>query len=358
VLYQRHKVDNILSMNKNKYIFLLIFIVAGFIHMPAIFADRESDANKYYLDAYNLYKLGKLDESLVVLKKVVEISPDHAEAHFGMGSIYFRQNMFDEAIMEFTKVTRLKPQYVEAYQRLWLAYKKLGMNDKAEEELAKYKKLIEERMLAMGGGSPQVVKPVSPPKEEEKPQEKPREEKAAPPEETNLSERAVSQPIVPESKPPVVAAESKKEDAIVVKPETPPQEMEKGSSYTYQPKPLAETKPVEAKPPVEVKLKEKTDLSLERSPTVKLDSVYETPYIKIDRNDPRYKDLFSPFQKKKSSSTWIKNPFTFGDFGKMKMPYVGKLLKGIISYVIIVQIWLCIVASLFIYFTKKRGTPS
>lgn len=77
------------------------------------------------MDAYNLYKLGKLDQSLEMLRKVIELNPDHAEAHFGMGSIYFRQNMFDDAVKEFTKVTRIKPEYVEAYQRLWLAYKKI-----------------------------------------------------------------------------------------------------------------------------------------------------------------------------------------------------------------------------------------
>lgn len=66
------------------------------------------------MDAYNLYKLGKLDQSLEMLRKVIELNPDHAEAHFGMGSIYFRQNMFDDAVKEFTKVTRIKPEYVEA----------------------------------------------------------------------------------------------------------------------------------------------------------------------------------------------------------------------------------------------------
>ena len=139
---------------KKNLVAFFIFILVGILHMPILFADRDDEANKLYLDAYNLYKLGKIDQSLEMLKKVIEITPDHAEAHFGMGSIYFRQNMFDDAVKEFTKVTRIKPEYVEAYQRLWLAYKKLGMNDKAEEELLKYKKLIEERMQTMGGGSP------------------------------------------------------------------------------------------------------------------------------------------------------------------------------------------------------------
>ncbi|MFN3532175.1 MAG: tetratricopeptide repeat protein, partial [Candidatus Brocadia sp.] len=119
-------------------------------------------------DAYNLYRMGKMDQSLELLKKVIAIDPEHAEAHFGMGSIYFRQNMFDDAVREFTEVTRIKPEYALAYERLWLAYKKLGMNDKAEESLQAYRKIMLERMEALSGRPPQVVKPVTPPTEEKK----------------------------------------------------------------------------------------------------------------------------------------------------------------------------------------------
>ena len=126
-------------MKKHLIAFLPILIIISMFNVQVLFGDRDDDANKYYLDAYNMYKLGKLDQSLEMLRKVTETNPDHAEAHFGMGSIYFRQNMFDDAVKEFTKVTKIKPEYVEAYQRLWLAYKKLGMNDRAEEELLKYK---------------------------------------------------------------------------------------------------------------------------------------------------------------------------------------------------------------------------
>src|SRR3990167_997746 len=182
-----------------------IFSLVSMLHMPILFADRDDEANKLYLDAYNLYKLGKIDQALEILKKVIEITPDHAEAHFGMGSIYFRQNMFDDAVKEFTRVTKIKPEYVEAYQRLWLAYKKLGMNDKAEEELLKYKKLIEERMQTMGGGSPQVAKPVSPPpKREERPADiKPAETKVEPylPPETRPPKTTVPETKVAETRP-------------------------------------------------------------------------------------------------------------------------------------------------------------
>src|SRR3989304_5208467 len=130
-------------MKKNLVAFF-IFILVGMLHMPILFADRDDEANKLYLDAYNLYKLGKIDQSLELLKKVIEINPDHAEAHFGMGSIYFRQNMFDDAVKEFTKVTKTKPEYVEYEQLFQFLVFKICLIGIANEDQEKLKKLIEE----------------------------------------------------------------------------------------------------------------------------------------------------------------------------------------------------------------------
>ena len=324
-------------MGKNLVAFF-IFILVGMLHMPILFADRDDEANKLYLDAYNLYKLGKIDQSLELLKKVIEINPDHAEAHFGMGSIYFRQNMFDDAVKEFTKVTKTKPEYVEAYQRLWLAYKKLGMNDKAEEELLKYKKLIEERMQTMGGGSPQVAKPVSPPsqKEDRVEESKPAETKGESyqPPETRPPETRVA-----ESRPPDV--ETQTERSTVVKPVVPPQEEYRPPVVAPVPPPVV-ARPVEpSKPPHEMESATKLE-------------EYKSPYIKVDKKDPAYKNLFTPF--KKMGSTLFQSPQKkSGTVTKLQRAYFGKLIKGFLYYIVIVQIWLGIVASFCIYFLKPKG---
>lgn len=344
-------------MKKYSLVYLPIFILIGMLYMQPLFAQRDDEANKYYLDAYNLYKLGKLDQSLEMLRKVIEINPDHAEAHFGMGSIFFRQNMFDDAVKEFTKVTRIKPEYVEAYQRLWLAYKKLGMNDKAEEELQKYKKLIEERMQSMVGGSPQVVKPVTPSPQRGAQEEKPKPEEAPPsetkvevsrPTETKLPETASPDTRVTESKPP--ETETPPVRPMVVKPVSPPSEGTRPpasgrSSVTEPGAPalLETTKQLEKryteppKPPTEEKPAAETG--------------YKSPYIKVDKKDPAYKHLFKPF--KKVGSTLFKSPFK-KRAEKLEKTYVGKLIKGLLYYIVTIQIWLCIVAFLGIYFFKTK----
>lgn len=342
-------------MKKYSLVYLPIFIIIiGIFCIQTLFAQRDDEANKYYLDAYNLYKLGKLDQSLEMLRKVIEINPDHAEAHFGMGSIYFRQNMFDDAVKEFTKVTRIKPEYVEAYQRLWLAYKKLGMNDKAEQELQKYKKLIEERMQSMSVGSPQVVKPVAPPPRGEEREEKSRPEEARPPEtkvevsrptETKPPEKTSADTRVVESKPP--ETETPQVRPMVIKPVSPPSE---------ETRPPARPPVVEKREPAleTTKQLEKRYTEPSKPPAVEKpapETEYRSPYIKVDKRDPAYKHLFKPFRK--VGRSLFKSPFKEST-EKWKKSYIGKLVKGFLYYIVTIQIWLCIVTFLGIYFFKTK----
>ncbi len=338
-----------LIMKKNILFFFLTVFITGVLQAQILFAAEDEESNKFYLEAYNMYKLGKLEQALEVLKKVVTITPDHAEAHFGMGSIYFRQNMFDDAVKEFTKVTKIKPEYVEAYQRLWLAYKKLGMNDRAEEELAKYKKLIEERMQAMGGGgAPQVAKPVAPPP----PQAKEQKEKPKP--EPYLEERkpVVARPS--EAEPPETkAAESspvylgeKKEKPTIVKPVIPTPEESRSLALEKKPTVMREVKLPDAKP------KEQPNVLTDLRSSIKLDQDYKSPYIKIDKKDPAYKSLFKPFRK--VGSTLFRDPKKKHAEVEIKKPYFGKLAKGFVYYIAVVQIWLGVTACLCIYFFKQK----
>lgn len=340
-------------MKKNLFFIFLTVVIAGILQAQILFAAEDEESNKLYLEAYNQYKQGKLEQSLEVLKKVVAITPDHAEAHFGMGSIYFRQNMFDDAVKEFTKVTKIKPEYVEAYQRLWLAYKKLGMNEKAEEELAKYKKLIEERMQSMGGGGvPQVAKPVTPP-----PPAKEQVEKPKPEPEPVKEER---KPVVvrpPEPEPverkvvvsrPIELVE-KKEKSEAAKPAIPtPEESRSLLSMGKKPPIMRELKPHGGSP------KEQLSVLTDLRSSIKLDPEYKSSYIKIDKKDPAYKDLFKPF--KSVGSALFNSPKKKYTQVTIEKPYFGKMVKGFIYYIVVIQVWLGVAACLCIYFFKPKKT--
>jgi tetratricopeptide (TPR) repeat protein len=326
-------------MRKQVAIFLPIFILTGILHTQILFANRDEDANKYYLDAYNLYKLGKMDESLEALNKVLEINPDHAEAHFGIGSIYFRQNLLKEAVEAFTRVTRIKPEYIEAHQRLWLVYKKLGMNDKAEEELLKYKKHTEKRMQAMGGGTPQqVTKPATPPSS---PSSRGVENKASKPEESTVGTPGETK--VAETRPET-GAKPEESGSLVVEPSKP--HLVQQARRPVQPGRPA-VKPV--RPAVEPpRTLSETRLT---AADVEPDADPSSPYIKVDRKNPAHKHLFKPFRK--VNSVLLQNPFK-KIAEKWNKSYAGKFFQGLVYYIVGVQVWLGIVATLCVYFRKVK----
>ena len=266
--------------------------------------------------------------------------------------------MLDDAVKEFTKVTKIKPEYVEAYQRLWLAYKKLGMNDKAEEELLKYKKLLEERMQAVGVGSPQVAKPVATPTPEKKEEyvEKPKPEETKPqevvrvepaqPVETKPQVAAIPDTSVVESRP---SEETRPESPAVVKPVLPQQEESKPSTIeTKPPRVLPSETPSSQAGSI---VREPSEAKTVTKPEAGAGDT--SPYIKVDKSNPVYENLFKPL--KKMGSGLFRNPLKIKKSAEIwKKSYVGKLSKGFIYYVVVVQIWLCIVASLCIYFSKSK----
>jgi len=322
-------------------------LILGYLS-KVLLAEIYDDANKYYLAAYNLYKLGNMAQSTELLKKVIEIDPDHAEAHFGLGSIYFRQYQYEDAIREFTRVTRIKPEYAQVYERLWLSYKKLGMDDKAEESLQNYKKIMSERMQALSGGYTQVVKPAAPPAQEKKTASKLPEPKA---ETSQSSEMKSSGTTVPEKKLATSGhseSEEKegkevvreKEDTLsVVKPVISQLKKSEERSDKEPKTSILETGPPKTKPIYPEIQPTKTASDARRN------TEYQSPLALTKQHD-----LPKSFRKK--SVTFFNNPFS-KIAGVLNKPQIGKLLKGFLYYLITVQTWLCVVASLFIYFRKK-----
>lgn len=296
-------------------------IVASLLYRPTLFADRYDEVNKYYLDAYNLYRSGKTEQSLELLKKVIEIDPDHAEAYFGMGSIYFRQNMFNEAVGAFTTVIRIKPEYAQAYERLWLAYKRLGMNDEAAEALQNYRKAVMGRMQAVTGELPQTAKPATQPSEE-----KPKEgEKSQSQEEKKANQPATDRQKVQESQPEETKILTTQEKRARQSPPTAP-ELNAG----------------EPKPPVKETKRSETKI-VKPSISQREDSRREAA-----------KGAETSIQPSKTKSSMLfKNPLK--KYLKiLDKTYTGKVLKIFLYYTVTVQIWLCIVTSLFIYLLKVR----
>ncbi|MGQ3685872.1 MAG: tetratricopeptide repeat protein [Candidatus Loosdrechtia sp.] len=315
-----------------KYLISFLAILAmNALHGQTLLADRYEEANKHYMEAYNLYRVGKVEESLELLKKVIEIDPDHAEAYFGMGSVYFRLGRFEEAVGAFNKVISIKPEYAQAFERLWLAYKRMGMEDKANEALQSYRRIIAERMKTTNGRTSQT----SGQQAAQTPQEAQRTAESRSPERrTETPQQAETRPSaasVPGDRD--AASRPQTTETRAERPATSVQERSAGTSVrTPQPSP-AVTRPAETTRPAQTA----------RQPAVSPGTEQRPSPVRAERSSTKSRSIFKPVKSLYYRST-----------GTLKGSHLFRFVAGFIYYVMIIQVWLCIVASFFLYFRKAK----
>jgi Flp pilus assembly protein TadD len=86
-----------------------------------------------------LKQLGKINESLIVSQKSVQLDPQDSEAYNNLGVILQEQDRLKEAEKCYKKAITLKPDYAEAHNNLGITLKQKGRFDDAE---TCYKKVI------------------------------------------------------------------------------------------------------------------------------------------------------------------------------------------------------------------------
>jgi tetratricopeptide (TPR) repeat protein len=84
-------------------------------------------------------KVGKLKDSLIANQKVLEISPNDAEAHYNLGITLKELGRLEDAVTSYNKAVAIKPNLAEAHYNLGNALKELGRLGDAE---ISYKKAI------------------------------------------------------------------------------------------------------------------------------------------------------------------------------------------------------------------------
>ena len=77
------------------------------------------------LYAIILFELKKYEESIVQLKKSIEINPNYFQGYNSLGNVFLKKNEFDDAIKSYDKAIELKNDYFEAYHNRGNAYLKL-----------------------------------------------------------------------------------------------------------------------------------------------------------------------------------------------------------------------------------------
>lgn len=84
-------------------------------------------------------KTGKIPESLIAIKKIVNISPQDPLAHYNLGNTYGKLADFSKAEESYKKAISLKPNFPEAYYNLGTIFEN---NLKLEEAEKYYKQAI------------------------------------------------------------------------------------------------------------------------------------------------------------------------------------------------------------------------
>lgn len=135
-----------------KRYFIILFItlsVSGYGGIQA--QDIHSDVNhnadstitKKVQKGLDQLESGDLDKAVDIFKNILEISPDHPEANYRLGSIYMRQEKPEEGIEFLENAVMLDPVNVAYHMTLAKAYEFVRQYNKAIEQYEKVARLAE-----------------------------------------------------------------------------------------------------------------------------------------------------------------------------------------------------------------------
>ena len=91
---------------------------------------------------------GRLSESLMPIKKCVQLEPNNAEVHNSLGIILYKLNKLDESELSLKKAIKLKPEYAEGYYNLGITLNEQGRLNEAEKSYKQAIKLKPNFVLA------------------------------------------------------------------------------------------------------------------------------------------------------------------------------------------------------------------
>jgi tetratricopeptide (TPR) repeat protein len=93
------------------------------------------------LDSEKLIELGKYDQAMADLDKVLESNPRLAAAYYLRGILYQRKNEHIRAISNFDKAIELNPRFAEAYNNRGIVYESESQYDRALSDYSEAIKL-------------------------------------------------------------------------------------------------------------------------------------------------------------------------------------------------------------------------
>jgi tetratricopeptide (TPR) repeat protein len=100
---------------------------------------RQIEAHVFDALAGSLRDQGKLDEAIAHHRRAIQMNPNHANAHHGLGLTLYHQGKLDESILAYRRAIQLDPKYAIAHNNLGLALYHQGQ---LEDAIAAYRKAV------------------------------------------------------------------------------------------------------------------------------------------------------------------------------------------------------------------------
>jgi tetratricopeptide (TPR) repeat protein len=104
------------------------------LNQQALKLDASSAESRYYL-ALALFDLGKRDEAIAELERVVQPSPHVVDPYLSLGTAYIEAGRFDAALRVLQQGARIDASRPESHIQMARAYRSKGLLDSAEAQL-------------------------------------------------------------------------------------------------------------------------------------------------------------------------------------------------------------------------------
>ena len=103
------------------------------------------------LDIGNLNnRLGRVEEAARSYQRLLEVQPDHAEAHNSLGAMLLAQGRREEAAKEFTLALRLAPELFETFSQVAATLRQVDPAlDDAARQTAASERVSDDELAAM-----------------------------------------------------------------------------------------------------------------------------------------------------------------------------------------------------------------
>ncbi len=122
----------------------VVLLLLGFawLMMGCSLEDRKQEAKRLYEAGLNAMDEKRPDDAIAYFQEAVEKDPSHAKAHYQLGRLYLKSNLFNRAENEFSMALRGDPLLVEAKRSLAELFYQRGAHEKA---VLLYRELVEDR---------------------------------------------------------------------------------------------------------------------------------------------------------------------------------------------------------------------